>query len=96
MEEVTSLWVFGYGSLVWKPGFQHGQTAVGHIEGLARRFWQGNETHRGTPGRPGRVATLVEEAGSVTHGLALELKGEEALDYLNNRLENIKNLIRDL
>lgn len=85
MDEVTSLWVFGYGSLVWKPGFQHGQTAIGYVEGLARRFWQGNETHRGVPGKPGRVATLVEEKEAITHGLAMELKGEEALDYLNNR-----------
>jgi len=85
MGEVTSLWVFGYGSLVWKPGFQHGQTAIGYVEGLARRFWQGNETHRGVPGKPGRVATLVEEQGEVTHGIAMELKGEEALEYLNNR-----------
>lgn len=85
MGEVTSLWVFGYGSLVWKPGFQPGETAVGFVEGLARKFWQGNETHRGVPGRPGRVATLVEEKEAITHGMALELKGQEALDYLNNR-----------
>jgi len=85
MTEVTSLWVFGYGSLVWKPGFQPGETAIGYVEGLARKFWQGNETHRGVPGKPGRVATLVEEANAITHGIALELKGEEALDYLNNR-----------
>lgn len=81
----TSLWVFGYGSLVWKPGFQPGQTATGYVKGFARRFWQGNETHRGVPGRPGRVATIVEEREAITHGVALELKGEEALEYLNNR-----------
>ena len=57
------------------------------MEGLARRFWQGNETHRGVPGAPGRVATLVEEREAVTHGIAMELKGEEALDYLNNRYQ---------
>jgi cation transport protein ChaC len=87
MSEVTttSLWVFGYGSLVWKPGFQPGQTATGYVNGFARRFWQGNETHRGVPGQPGRVATIVEEKEAVTHGVALELKGEEALEYLNNR-----------
>ena len=85
MEESTNLWVFGYGSLVWKPGFQHGRILVGKVNGFARRFWQGNETHRGTPGRPGRVATLIEEAGCDTYGVAMELTGEEALDYLNNR-----------
>ena len=59
MEESTNLWVFGYGSLVWKPGFQPGQLVTGYVEGFARRLWQGNETHRGRPGRPGRVTTLV-------------------------------------
>jgi len=85
MEESTNLWVFGYGSLVWKPGFQHGRILVGLVRGFARRLWQGNETHRGTPGRPGRVATLIEETNSQTYGVAMELKGDEALDYLNNR-----------
>jgi len=85
MEESTSLWVFGYGSLVWKPGFKHGKTLVGSVRGFARRMWQGNETHRGTPGKPGRVATLVEDKKDETHGVAMELQGEEALDYLNNR-----------
>lgn len=85
MEDSTSLWVFGYGSLLWKPGFQHGKILVGCVKGFARRMWQGNETHRGVPGKPGRVATLVEDRQDVTHGVALELKGEEALDYLNNR-----------
>jgi len=85
MEESTNLWVFGYGSLVWKPGFQHGKLLVGYVDGFARRFWQGNETHRGIPGKPGRVATLIEEARSTTYGVAMELQGEEALDYLNNR-----------
>jgi len=85
MEESTSLWVFGYGSLVWRPGFKHGKTLVGSVRGFARRMWQGNETHRGTPGKPGRVATLVEDKKDETHGVAMELQGEEALDYLNNR-----------
>lgn len=48
-----SLWVFGYGSLCWHPGFQHGASAVGHIEHYVRRFWQGNSTHRGIPGKVG-------------------------------------------
>ena len=85
MEDSTNLWVFGYGSLVWKPGFQHGRILVGSVGGFARRLWQGNETHRGTPGKPGRVATLVEETSSETFGVAMELTGDEALDYLNNR-----------
>jgi len=81
----NSLWVFGYGSLCWRPGFQYGDSVIGHIKGFSRKFWQGNTTHRGTPEKPGRVATLVEERDAVTYGVAFQLINESALDYLNNR-----------
>ena len=45
----NSLWVFGYGSLCWRPGFEYGDSVIGHIRGFSRKFWQGNSTHRGTP-----------------------------------------------
>src|SRR2546430_17646183 len=43
------LWVFGYGSLVWNPGFKYSESRVGYIKGYKRRFWQGNDCQRGTP-----------------------------------------------
>lgn len=46
--ETKSLWVFGYGSLCWNPGFAFDKAVMGHIQGYSRKFWQGNNTHRGT------------------------------------------------
>ncbi|CAL7940556.1 unnamed protein product [Xylocopa violacea] len=81
----NALWVFGYGSLCWYPGFEYRRSAVGHIRGFSRRFWQGNTTHRGTTEKPGRVATLVEEKEGVVHGRAFQVQDTTALPYLNNR-----------
>lgn len=44
----TTIWVFGYGSLCWYPGFEYQKCVTGYIRGYVRRFWQGNNTHRGT------------------------------------------------
>ncbi|KAF1912650.1 ChaC-like protein-domain-containing protein [Ampelomyces quisqualis] len=55
-------WLFGYGSLIWKPPPHYDQRVPGYIEGYVRRFWQASEDHRGTPESPGRVATLIDKA----------------------------------
>lgn len=57
-----SLWIFGYGSLVWRPDFTHRRVLPAHLHGWVRRFWQGSTDHRGIPSRPGRVVTLLEES----------------------------------
>eukprot|EP00850_Spirogloea_muscicola_P021227 SM000241S08516 [mRNA] locus=s241:141194:143826:+ [translate_table: standard] len=65
------LWIFGYGSLVWRAGFEYDRRVVGYIRGYRRVFYQGSTDHRGTPELPGRTVTLEPQPGAVT--LALEL-----------------------
>ena len=48
-EEVSNLWVFGYGSLIWKPGFEFNHHSIGYVRGYSRRFYQGNDVQRGSP-----------------------------------------------
>ncbi|KAI7799728.1 glutathione-specific gamma-glutamylcyclotransferase 1 [Triplophysa rosa] len=84
----SSLWIFGYGSLVWKPDFKYKGSKVGYIKGYKRRFWHGDNFHRGDDAMPARVVTLIKEDDACTWGVAFEVTGsqvEESLKYLNVR-----------
>ena len=77
-----SLWIFGYGSLLFRPDFPFARSAVGTVRGLARRFHQGSPDHRGTPEALGRVVTLVRDPAAATTGIAYEVRADDAESVL--------------
>ena len=70
-------WIFGYGSIVWKPDFPFAERAPGWIRGWSRRLWQGSPDHRGVPTSPGRVVTLIAQPGARCEGMAFRVRGNE-------------------
>lgn len=82
------MWLFGYGSLIWRPDFPFLQKRACWLHGWERRFWQGSTDHRGTPQAPGRVVTLSPRSGARTLGLAYEVEttvAQEILERLDHR-----------
>lgn len=82
-----SVWLFGYGSLIYKADFPYLQRRPASIVNWTRRFWQGSHDHRGTPESPGRVVTIIEEAGAICHGMAY-LVTPEVFAHLDHREKN--------
>jgi cation transport regulator ChaC len=75
---MSEIWVFGYGSLMWRPAFPFVEQRPAVVHGFSRRLEQGSPDHRGTPERLGRVATLVEDPGARCGGLCYALPPAEA------------------
>lgn len=82
-----SVWLFGYGSLIYKADFDYLERRPASIAGWTRRFWQGSHDHRGTPQAPGRVVTIIEEADAVCHGMAY-LITPRVFGHLDHREKN--------
>jgi glutathione-specific gamma-glutamylcyclotransferase len=73
------MWVFGYGSLLWDPGFEVAQSAVATLGGYGRSFCMRSIHHRGTDADPGLVLALDRANGASCRGLALAVApGQEA------------------
>lgn len=83
----ASVWLFGYGSLIFKPDFPFLEQRAASICGWTRRFWQGSHDHRGTETAPGRVVTLVPDPDAVCHGMAFLVTPEE-FAHLDQREKN--------
>ena len=82
------MWVFGYGSLLWNPGFASEESALAILNGYHRSFCMRSVHHRGTPEAPGLVLALDERPGSACNGLALlvpKATRQQTLSYLRER-----------
>ena len=81
IKESEPLYLFAYGSLIWRPGFSYEQAVRASVRGYERRFWQASHDHRGTAELPGRVVTMVAVPDGSCEGIAyrLDAKDREAI-----------------
>jgi len=80
------LWVFGYGSLIWKPGFDYVDSALAWVHGYHRSLCIFSHVHRGTPERPGLVLGL--DRGGSCQGVAFRVSAQDraaTIAYLRER-----------
>lgn len=82
----SDIWIFGYGSLMWNPGFHHLEVHEALLHGWHRAFCVYSHRYRGTPERPGLVLGL--DRGGSCRGMAFRITRRQAkavLDYLWDR-----------
>lgn len=82
-----TIWLFGYGSLIYKADFAWLERRPASIRHWSRRFWQGSHDHRGTADAPGRVVTLIAEPGASCAGMAYRIE-PAVLEHLDRREKN--------
>jgi len=77
--ETPPMWVFGYGSLMWNPGFPVAERALATLSDHARTFCMRSVHHRGTQDDPGLVLALDPAPGVACVGLGFRVQpGAEA------------------
>ncbi|MFO7919980.1 MAG: gamma-glutamylcyclotransferase [Nioella sp.] len=84
----SALWVFGYGSLIWNPGFEVAERRLARLPGWHRSFCMSSIHHRGTVEAPGLVLALDAAEGAHCDGVGFRVApGQEAatIDYLRAR-----------
>lgn len=89
---MDDFWVFGYGSLIWRPGFRHVGQRKALLHGYRRSLCIHSFVHRGTPEKPGLVLGL--DRGGSCMGVAFRVPGEwreEVISYLRAR-EQVTNV----
>ncbi|MCB4455757.1 gamma-glutamylcyclotransferase [Leisingera sp. McT4-56] len=95
-----TMWVFGYGSLLWNPGFPVARREVAVLHGYARSFCMSSIHHRGSEEKPGLVLALDAVEDAHCKGIALAVEGgheEQTLAELREReLISSAYLERDL
>ncbi|MFQ6549279.1 gamma-glutamylcyclotransferase [Aestuariibius sp. 2305UL40-4] len=82
------MWVFGYGSLLWNPGFRPAEAVKARLDGYHRSFCMRSVEHRGTRDVPGLVLALDAAEGASCTGMALraaEAEVEAVLAMLRER-----------
>ncbi|WP_245408407.1 gamma-glutamylcyclotransferase [Zhengella mangrovi] len=84
--DMGDFWVFGYGSLMWRPGFDFIESRRAHLHGFRRALCVRSYVHRGTEQRPGLVLGL-DKGGSCV-GVAFQVAGvhrDGVITYLRER-----------
>jgi cation transport protein ChaC len=83
---MDEFWVFGYGSLMWNPGFAYEERLTARLAGYRRSLCVRSYVHRGTEERPGLVLGL--DRGGSCKGVAFRVAmpdWPETLGYLRER-----------
>ncbi|MEL6481172.1 MAG: gamma-glutamylcyclotransferase [Pseudomonadota bacterium] len=88
MDENGGFWVFGYGSLMWRPGFPYLERRLARLKGYRRAFKLRSVRYRGTPEAPGLVLGLDWDPNASCTGMAFRVcptKGDGVRQYLAER-----------